>query len=79
MKTLTRGQLNIVLNSAYKNDVDRISKEDIERLFEKYGDEYYCEYGYGAPWELCIENEAWTDVRGKYAWCPVRSDGHVPG
>lgn len=74
MKMLTRGQLNMVLDNAYKNVMDRISKEDMESLFEKYGDEYHKDYGYGSPAELCVENPKWDLIRGKYPWCPTRSD-----
>ena len=65
MKVLTKAQLEEVLG-----DGTIFSQDDVDELFEKYGDDYYKDYG-AAPFELCEENPHWKDKRGQDGY-PVK-------
>ena len=65
MLALTKKQLLLALETHYDRDDKLITMDNIEKLYKTYGDEYFCDYGYDAPWELANENEAWKNIRGQ--------------
>jgi hypothetical protein len=69
MKGLSRQQLDAVLkmtgHGPTRGDDHVIFLGDLERIFDQYGDDYFRDYGYDTPWELCRENPIWDDARKK--------------
>lgn len=65
MYALTKKQLVILIEEVYKNDNELIDLDEIKTLFENNADQYYHDYGWGAPWELTVENPVWKELRGQ--------------
>lgn len=69
MKGLSRQQLDAVFkmtgHGPTHGDDHVIFLGDLERIFDQYGDDYFRDYGYDTPWELCRENPIWDDARKK--------------
>ena len=77
MLALTKKQLLTVIETRYDADDKLITQEAIKNLFEAYGDEYFHDYGYGAPWKLTRENEAWKNMRGLNGVPKINDKKHV--
>lgn len=68
MKGLSLQQLDAALRAAghgpTQGDDHVIFENQINRIFERYGDDYYVEHDpCNDPWELCIENPVWDEAR----------------
>ena len=57
MRALSKRQISDLIY-AHKSDV--ITKDEMCRLFDVYGDEYFKESSW-APFVLTVENKHWTD------------------
>lgn len=63
MKVLTFQQLSDVMNSDKSKQI-KYTEADMVAIFERYGDDYFKDYGY-APFVLVNENPLWKDKRGQ--------------
>lgn len=62
MKMINRENL-INLLERLPNTITTISQGNIETLFKRYGDDYFCDPGM-SPWELTTVNEETKKVLG---------------
>jgi len=70
MQVLTKGQLMYIIDQLYGEDETRtIFKDDMDNIFDRYGDGYYKDYG-NSPFVLVEENPVWKEGRGKFGWIP---------
>lgn len=58
MKMIPKNELIIMLQKKGLEDIELISKDMMENIFERYGDDYFKpDMNFFADWELCTKNE----------------------
>lgn len=67
MKGLSLQQLDAALrltgHGPTQGDDHVIFEDEIKSVFDRYGDDYFRDYGWDTPWELCKENHVWDEAR----------------